>query len=57
MSGDRELLTRRRFLKMNIFLALALTFLGSPLKAFGRAAKRKTNVSDQEARYYSKLAG
>jgi hypothetical protein len=57
MSGDRELLTRRQFLKRNIFFALAFTFLGFSLKAFGRTAKRETNVSDKEARFYSKLAG
>lgn len=57
MSGKTELLTRRQFLKRNIFLALALAFLGSPLKAFGQALRRGSNVSDKEARFYSKLAG
>lgn len=52
-----ELLTRRQFLKRNIFLALALAFLGFPLKAFGRTLKHGANVSDKEARFYSKLAG
>lgn len=57
MNRKTELLTRRQFLKRNVFLALALAFLGFPLKAFGRTANQESNVSDKEARFYSKLAG
>ncbi len=57
MNSKTGVLTRRQFLKMNIFLALALAFLGFPLKVFGRMLKRESNVSDKEARFYSKLAG
>jgi len=58
MTSDRELLTRRQFLKRNILLAFALAFLSGPLtKAFGRTVKRESGVSDKEARFYSKLAG
>jgi anaerobic selenocysteine-containing dehydrogenase len=57
MSDKKEVLTRRQFLKRNILLALALAFLGYPLKAFGRTFRREPNVSDKEARFYSRLAG
>ncbi len=57
MNSKTELLTRRQFLKRNIFLALALAFLGFSLKAFGRTVGQRSNVSDKEARFYSKLAG
>ena len=57
MSGKIGFLTRRQFLKRNIFLALAVALLVSPLKAFGQAFRRGSNISDKEARFYSKLAG
>lgn len=57
MNDYIEVLTRRQFLRRNVLLALALAFLGFPLKALGGTARQEPNVSDKEARFYSKLAG
>ena len=53
-------MTRREFLKRNLFAIAALVFLGSSLRSLvdifrGRAGR--PNVSDKEARYYRTLAG
>jgi hypothetical protein len=57
MSRETEIFTRRQFLKKNIFLALAFAVLGFSREAFGRPLRRESNISDKEARFYSKLAG
>ncbi len=52
-------LTRRQFLKGNIFLVIALAFSKFPFKVVKDAFRNrnKPNLSDKEARFYSNLAG
>ena len=60
MENNKKGMTRREFLKRNLFVVAALAFLGSPFKSFADIFKGhplQPNVSDKEARYYKTLAG
>lgn len=52
-------LTRRQFLKGNILLVIVLAFSKFPFKVIKDAFRNENrlNISDKEARFYSKLAG
>lgn len=60
MKDDLKLgLTRRQFLKGNILLVIGLAFSKFPFKVIKDAFRNENrpNISDKEARFYSKLAG
>lgn len=59
MTSQKLKFTRREFLRGNIFLAALLAISGFPLTAVRKffRRERQPNVSDKEARFYSRLAG